>query len=200
MKWLGKRYNYTKQAIKEGTITEEMEKEYSARARTLNARITRLEKAFPRADVLEDVQRAPKLSELKTETGELDISKFSSAYSDVYKYLNRESTKVTGYRRQMKLSIETFNSKLDKPVINEENIFDLYDFLKDYRQKFNVQKIPNSDQVIDVYAESIRLNIDPESLLRDMEFWESHFDEMQDLEPEDNGEMVNSAFYKDLIE
>ena len=190
-------WRFTKQAIKEGSFSsEELKEQYTRFARIKNARITRLEKAYSRAEVLEGVNRAPKYKELLTESGEVDISRLSSELAESYKFDKRETTTVTGYRRQVKRSIKSFNKLFDEDIINEENIFDLYDFLKDYRNKNNVQKIPDSDRLLDVYAESIRLRISPKSLLKDIDYWQEHLSEMEDLEPAEDGDMVNSSYYR----
>lgn len=190
---------YTKQAIKDSGIlsTEQLEAEYSRLSRLRNARITRLEKKFPNMDI--KYERAPKLSSLVDEEGNLKMSQFSSALSETYKFLNRKTTTVTGFRRQVERSIKSFNKLFDKDIINEENIQDLYDFLEDYRNKYNVQKIPDSDRLLDTYAESIRLNIDPKSLLKDIEYWKSHYNEMKNLEPMDSEEPVDSSKYAELL-
>ena len=190
---------YTKQAIKDSNIlsTEELEAEYSRLARLRNARITRLEKKFPRANI--EFEKAPKLSSLMDKNGDLNMTKFSSALSETYKFLNKKTTTVTGYRKQMERSIKSFNKLFDEDIINEENIQELYDFLEDYRQKYNVQKIPDSDRLLDTYAEAVRLNIDPQSLLKDIEYWKSHYNEMKNLEPLSEDEPVSSSDYAELL-
>ena len=190
---------YTKQAIKDSGIlsTEELEAEYSRLARLRNARITRLEKKFPNMDI--EYERAPKLSSLVDEEGNLKMSQFSSALSESYKFLNKKTTTVTGFRRQVERSIKSFNKMFDSDIINEENIQDLYDFLEDYRNKYNVQKIPDSDRLLDTYAEAVRLNIDPQSLLKDIDYWKSHYNEMKSLDAMDSDEPVDSSEYAELL-
>ena len=190
---------YTKQAIKDSGIlsTEELEAEYSRLARLRNARITRLEKKFPNMDI--EYERAPKLSSLVDEEGNLKMSQFSSALSESYKFLNKKTTTVTGFRRQVERSIKSFNKMFDSDIINEENIQDLYDFLEDYRNKYNVQKIPDSDRLLDTYAEAVRLNIDPQSLLKDIDYWKSHYNEMKNLDAMDSDEPVDSSEYAELL-
>lgn len=190
---------YTKQAIKDSGIlsTEQLESEYSRLARLRNARITRLEKKFPNMDI--EYERAPKLSSLVDEEGNLKMSQFSSALSETYKFLNKKTTTVTGFRRQVERSIKSFNKMFDSDIINEDNIQDLYDFLEDYRNKYNVQKIPDSDRLLDTYAEAVRLNIDPQSLLKDIDYWKSHYNEMKNLDPMDSDEPVDSSEYAELL-
>lgn len=197
---------YTKQAIKDSGIlsTEELEAEYSRLARLRNARITRLEKKFPNMDI--EYERAPKLSSLVDEEGNLKMSQFSSALSETYKFLNKKTTTVTGYRRQLERSIKSFNKMFDSDIINEENIQDLYDFLEDYRNKYNVQKIPDSDRLLDIYGESLRIGMSGESLLKNIEYWESHnkdlskiYKEMKAIEPYTEGEELDSEKYLDLL-
>lgn len=190
---------YTKQAIKDSGIlsTEQLEAEYSRLSRLRNARITRLEKNFPNMKI--EYERAPKLSSLVDEEGNLKMSQFSSALSETYKFLNKKTTTVTGYRRQVRRSIKSFNKMFDKDIINEDNIQALYDFLEDYRNKYNVQKIPDSDRLLDTYAEAVRLNIDPQSLLKDIDYWKSHYNEMKNLDAMDSDEPVDSSEYAELL-
>lgn len=190
---------YTKQAIKDSGIlsTEQLEAEYRRLARFRNARITRLEKNFPNMKI--EYERAPKLSSLVDEEGNLKMSQFSSALSETYKFLNKKTTTVTGYRRQVKRSIKSFNKMFDSDIINEDNIQDLYDFLEDYRNKYNVQKIPDSDRLLDTYAEAVRLNIDPQGLLKDIDYWKSHYNEMKNLDAIDSDEPVDSSEYAELL-
>lgn len=190
---------YTKQAIKDSGIlsTEQLEAEYSRLSRLRNARITRLEKNFPNMKI--EYERAPKLSSLVDEEGNLKMGQFSSALSETYKFLNKKTTTVTGYRRQVKRSIKSFNKMFDKDIINEDNIQALYDFLEDYRNKYNVQKIPDSDRLLDTYAEAVRLNIDPKSLLKDIDYWKSHYNEMKSLDAMDSDEPVDSSEYAELL-
>lgn len=197
-------WRFTKQAIKEGSLSAEDEIAYYNRFRRIkNARITRLEKAFPRAEVLKNVERAPKVEELMV-GNELDRTAFSNEFAEAYKFGKRGTTTITGYRRQLKRSIRTFNElvkdKKKGKVFNEENIFDLYDFLEDYRDKNNVQKIPDSDRIIDIYAEGVeRLSIDPESLLEDVDYWREHYKEMGKLQPPEDSEPVDSDYYKNQL-
>ena len=197
---------YTKQAIKDSGIlsTEELEAEYSRLARLRNARITRLEKNF--LNMKFEYERAPKLSSLVDEEGNLKMNQFSSALSETYKFLNKKTTTVTGYRRQLKRSIKSFNKMFDKDIINEDNIQDLYDFLEDYRNKYNIQKIPDSDRLLDVYGESLRIGMSGESLLKNIENWESQgkdlskiYKEMKALQPYTEGEELDSEKYLELL-
>ena len=199
IKFAYKKSLYTKQAIKDSGIlsTEQLESEYSRLARLRNARITRLEKKFPNMDI--EYERAPKLSSLVDEEGNLKMTQFSSALSETYKFLNKKTTTVTGFRRQVERSIKSFNKMFDSDIINEENIQDLYDFLEDYRNKYNVQKIPDSDRLLDTYAEAVRLNIDPQSLLKDIDYWKSHYNEMKNLDAMDSDEPVDSSEYAELL-
>ena len=203
---VGRQYQ-TKQAIKEGGHlgTEDLIKEYSRLGRLTNARISRLEKKYPRADVLEDMERIPNVKEFLDDKGNIvDWSGFSSAMSSEYRFLRKNTTTIKGFEKQLKRSIDTFNGlyfgrdeETGRPLgkyFNKENIFDLYDFLKDYRDMNDIQKIPDSDRFTDAYVEGVRLNMSFDSLLKDIDFWQEHLGEMRSLEPSD--EVVDSAYYK----
>ena len=195
---------YTKQAIKDSGIMsqEQLRDEYSRLARLKNSRLTRLERAFPRADILKESDRAPKWGELLDKNGNPNMTKLSNEMSQAYKFLTKDTTTVSGYRRQLKRSIKSFNKLFDKgeKPINEENIFDLYDFLEDYRQRSNSQRIPDSDRVIDIFAEAERLNISSESLKENVNYWREHYSEMKNLDPINSDNPVSSNAYKELLQ
>lgn len=171
---------YTKQAIKDSGIltTDQMEAEYKRLARYKNARIDRLESKYPRAEILKETDRAPKWGELLDKNGNVNMTKLSYEMNDAYRFLKKNITTVKGFSKQLKKSINSFNNlfndsdtkKKDRyEPFNESNIWDLFDFLDDYRNKYNVQKIPDSDQLIDIVNEgSVRQEIDIESLKQDL--------------------------------
>lgn len=200
IKFAFKKNLYNRQIIKDSGVvsTSQYLSEYSRLSRLMNARITRLEKKFPNMDI--GYERPEKLANLVDENGDIrSMGAFASELSNIYKFLNKKTTTVTGFRRQVERSIKSFNKMFDSDIINEDNIQDLYDFLEDYRNKYNVQKIPDSDRLLDTYAEAVRLNIDPQSLLKDIDYWKSHYNEMKSLDAMDSDEPVDSSEYAELL-
>lgn len=196
---------YTKQAIKDSGIMsqEEMRDEYSRLARYKNARIERLKSAFPRAELLKEVDKAPKWSELLDKNGNPNMTKLSYEMSDAYRFLKRKNTTVTGYSRQLNKAIKSFNKLFpeDENPINKSNIFDLFDFLDDYRTRHNTQKIPDSDQIIDIFAQNTEtLKMDWESLKEDIDYWREHYNDMDMLEPIESENPVSSSEYREQLE
>ena len=174
-----KDYEYRKQIVKDGGTRSP--EEYLAETRKLlkasKNRIYRVEKAFgKRATKYWD--KPANISDIVDRRGNIDMSKLSSATTEAYRFLKRGTSTVSGYRKQMQESIDTFNYLLsedkDNPVhiINEQNIFDLYDFLEDYRNKNNIQKIPDSDRVIDIFATAVKKEMTLEALQKNMAQWE----------------------------
>lgn len=171
---------YTKQAIKDSGIltTDQMEAEYSRLARYKNARIDRLKSRYERAEILKETDYAPKWKDLLDKNGNVNMTKLSYEMSDAYRFLKKDITTVKGFSRQLKRSINSFNDLFNPPntkkkdryePFNESNIWDLYDFLDDYRNKYDVQKIPDSDQVIDIFNEGTeKQTIKIESLKQDL--------------------------------
>ena len=188
----------TKQAIKDSDVMSMQEKKdlYVKMSRMKNRRITMLEQKFDRAQTLLKTDRAPSFKSFLDKGGNVDMNKFSSELSETATFLNRDNTTISGFRKQLKSSIDSFNRLFEDNPINEENIFDLYDFLEDYRQKYKVQDIPDSDEVIDVWVEAQRLNISSKSLLKDIDYWSEHYEDMQDLEPVKSQNPVSSNVYK----
>lgn len=199
---------YTKQGIKDSGVwrQEDLKEEYTRLARLKNSRITRIRERFPRAKMNRGtdtnpfgVDYAPKWKDMLDKNGNPNMTKVSYELNDAYRFLKRNDTTITGMSKRVRKSIKSFNKILDGNPINEENIWDLFDFLDDYRTKYNTQIIPNSDQVIDIFAESERLNIDTQSLLKDIDFWREHYNDMKDFEPIENGNPVSSDEYREKL-
>ena len=203
VKFKYKKSLYTTQAIKNSGIEkqEDFAKEFDRLARYTNARIDRLKAKYPRAEMLKNVDRSPMWKDILDERGIPNMTTASYVMSSNYKFLNKKVSTIRGYEHQLKKSIRSFNKLFpkDENPINENNIFDLFDFLEDYRQKYNMQKIPDSEEVIDVFAEAERLYMDSKSLLKDIEFWKEHYDEMTELEPIESENPVNSSEYKEQL-
>lgn len=174
-----KENEYKKQIIKDGG-TRTPEEHLQETKRLLKAeknRFYRVEKAFgKRATKYWD--KPANISDIVDRRGNIDMSKLSSAETEAYRFLKRSTSTVSGYRKQMQASIDTFNNLLSEDkenpvhIINEKNIFDLYDFLEDYRNKNNIQKIPDSDRVIDIFAESVKNEMSLEALQANMDAWD----------------------------
>lgn len=171
---------YTKQAIKDSGIltTDQMEAEYTRLARYKNARIDRLKSRYERAQILKETDKAPEWKDLLDKNGNVNMTKLSYEMSDAYRFLKKNITTVKGFSKQLRKSINSFNDLFNPPntkkkdryePFNESNIWDLYDFLDDYRHKYNVQKIPDSDEIIDIFNEGVvKQTIDIESLKQDL--------------------------------
>ena len=172
---------YTKQVIKDSGVWNESDfsKEYLYLSRRVNRAIANLERKYPRADTLTEQDRMPSLKSLY-KNGELDWTRASNEMSAGFKFLRSEISTIKGFEKQLSLAIRSFNETLKEKdpktgkyvvhrVFNKENVWDLFDFLKDYRKKYQEQKIPSSNQVIDAYYSSIKNNISKENLLNNIE-------------------------------
>ena len=203
VKFKYKKSLYTAQGIKNSGIETQKEfaKEFDRLARYTNARIDRLKAKYPRAEMLKNVDRSPMWKDIVDERGIPNMTKAAYSMSSNYRFLNKDVSTIKGYEHQLKTSIKSFNKLFPEGEnpINMGNIFDLYDFLDDYRQKYNVQKIPDSDEVIDIYVEAERLGMDSKALLKDIDYWKEHYDEMTELEPIESENPVNSSVYKQKL-
>ena len=208
-----KRYAYQKQAIKDGGsfTTEELLQETQRLGRLMNRRLERLERRYPRAEVLEDYKKAPDVSTFVNDRGEVNMSKISSQLQEEYRFLSRKTTTITGYERQLKRSISSFN-KLFAPkdaegnivgkipkYFNKENIFDLFDFLRDYRKKNENQIQRPSEEILDAIDEAERIHMDINSLLKNMSFWHEHLEDMKNFETPEGDGVFDSDYFKDLL-
>lgn len=200
---------YTKHAIKSGAFsTEELIGEYNRLRRIKNKRLQAIGERFPRAQMTKEVSQAPPIGDLVDESGQLDMNKLSSEMQEAYKFNKRKDTTVTGYSKRIKKTIKSFNKLFPKGMnpINEENVWDLFDFLEDYRTKYNTQKILDSDRVIDVWETAYNtLNMDIGSLLKNIDYWRRHYEDMKKLKPPVDADgkpikNVSSDWYKKQLE
>lgn len=172
---------YTKQVIKDGGVWDEEEfgKEYLYLSKRVNRALAILERKYPRAETLTEQERMPSLSSLY-KNGQLDWTEASNIVSQSYRFLKSDISTIKGFEKQLSRAIRSFNYRLREidpktgkevvhRVFNKSNVWDLFDFLKDYRQKYKEQKIPASDQVIDAYYSAVQNNISKENLLNNIE-------------------------------
>lgn len=201
---------YQKQVVKDSGVmtTEELIAESKRMDRYLQARYRRLESRYPRAT--KHWEKPEVTGEFVDEQGNItDMSKFSSAYTEKYRQLKRKTTTVKGYTKSLRRSIRTFNELLSEDkkhptkIFNEENIFDLFDFLEDYRNTHSNQKTLDSERIVDMMSEAIRLDMDVETLLKNISSWEEKnwtnqqmLDELRKWEPED---VASSTDYEELL-
>lgn len=202
---------YTKQAIKDSDLFTEkqLRQEYERLAKEKNRRLEGLERNYKRSKLLTETDKAPDFDSFR-KRGKLDMSALSSEMNDAYKFIKDETTTLKGFRQQLKRSKDSFNALFSEKddegnVIKEsriftyKNIWDLYDFLDEYAQMNKEQVMPKSEEVIDIYVEARRLNMDLKSLAKNMNYWKEHYQEMQNLEPIESTRPVSSDDYKKLI-
>lgn len=186
-----------------------LEKEYNRQAKEYNKRLSRIEKNYPRAKTLEEHEKAPSFEEFK-KGEELDRTSLSSQLNEMYKFNKTDSTLMKGFRKQLKLSIASFNRTFSpkdeegnvvesRRPFNSKNIWDLYDFLDEYSEMNKEQIMPKSEEVVDIFVEARRLNMDLKSLAKNMNYWKDHFQEMQELEPVRSDSPVPSSEYEKLL-
>ena len=210
VKFKVRREYQTKQAIKEGGHlgTEDLVKEYSRLGRLTNARIDRLKAKYPRAESLREMEKIPDVKNFLDEKGNIaDMSGFSSSMASSYKFLRRNYTTIKGFEKQLRNAINSFNilyygkdEETGRPkgrYFNKNNIFDLFDFLKDYRDKNKNQVQLDSDQLTDTFVGGDMVNMALDSLLENIDYWSEHADDLKLIEPED--EPHDSDYFKQKI-
>lgn len=186
-----------------------LEKEYKRQAKEFNKRLDRIEKNYPRAQTLKEHDRAPEFEEFKHGKG-IDRSGISSQLNEMYKFNKSDTTLMKGFRQQLRRSIESFNRTFSpkdeegniirsRRPFNSKNIWDLYDFLDEYAEMNKEQIMPKSDEVVDIFVEARRLNMDFKSLAKNMNYWKDHFQEMQELEPVRSDRPIPSSEYEKLL-
>ena len=154
------------------------------------------------------MEKIPDVKNFLDEKGNIaDMSGFSSSMASSYKFLRRNYTTIKGFEKQLRNAINSFNilyygkdEETGRPkgrYFNKNNIFDLFDFLKDYRDKNKNQVQLDSDQLTDTFVGGDMVNMALDSLLENIDYWSEHADDLKLIEPED--EPHDSDYFKQKI-
>ena len=202
---------YNTQNLKDKDLMSDKEfiKEYNRQTKEMNRRLDRLEKNFPRSKVVKEHEKAPEIESFM-QNGRFNRSKASMQLNEAYKFNKSETTMMKGFRKQLRQSVESFNRTFsekdeDGNVIKKsrpftsKNIWDLYDFLDEYQEMNKNQIMPSSDEVVDIFVEARRLNMDMKSLAKNMDYWKNHYEDMQKLTPIESTRPVSSSEYEKLL-
>lgn len=202
---------YRKQILKEDKdywSDRDLLKEATKLANEKNRRLDRLERNFSRSQILKENTKSPS-PESFIKNGKLDRSAISSQITEDYRFVKNPATTMKGFRKQLASSVRSFNEKLryqnedgdwvTPRAITSKNVWELYDFLDEYREYWKNQEIPASDEVIDIYVEARRLNMDTKSLIKNIDFWRQHKEKMEEFTPVKSGKPVPSSEYEKLL-
>ena len=203
---------YRKQILKEDTdlwSDKDLLKEAVKQANEMNRRLSRIEKNFPRSEIVKNTKRQPDPNDY-VKDGKVDRSALSNILNEAYRFNKNPTTLMKGFRKQLASSVKNFNAKLryqneegewvTPRTITSKNVWDLYDFLDEYREYWKNQEIPASDEVVDIFVESRRLHMAQSSLIRNMNFWRQHRDEMEELTPVKGSQPIPSSIYENMLQ
>lgn len=205
---------YTTQALKDsdtmGGLGSKIQ-EYKRFQKEMNRRMDILRKNYgDRPSFVKDYEKAPDVSTFIDKNGKFNESDFAKTFNSTYKYVMNPWTEYRGFVHQLKESKASLNrlfkyksKRTGKEVIpkifTNKNIWDLYDFLDEYYQNHKEQKIPASDEIVDIYVEAVRLNMNLKSLAENMDYWKNHYEDMQKLTPIESTRPVSSSEYEKLL-
>lgn len=192
---------YKKTVLKDRSSwsADELVKEADRLSKEVNKRLERLEKYFPRSRVVQEREKSLPGESFVSKGGRIDRNAISSQIVEDYRFLNSPTSTLTGFRKQLSQSIRHFNETVEGRPFTKKNIWDYYDFLEDLRERYKNQVLPSSDEVVDIYTEAVRLNIDRKDLVKNMDFWAEHYDDMTKLKVIRSDKPVSSSKYEKLI-
>lgn len=202
VKFKYKKSLYTKQGIKDSGIwkQEQLKDEVNRLARYKNARLERLQDRFPRSRILKETDKAKSWSELLDEHGNPNMTQVSAELNSSYRFLKSDTTTVKKFERQLDKSIRSFNKLLKTDAFNRENVWDLFDFLDDYRTMYQVQEIPDSDRVLNAFEEAvINKGMSAESLLENIDTWKKHYEDLRKIDKIKSDRPISSEEYESLL-
>lgn len=202
---------YRKQILKEDKdlwSDKDLVKEAVKQSNEMNRRLARIEKNYPRSDLIKTYKKQPDPSDY-VKDGKVDRSAVSNILAEAYRFNKNPTTTMKGFRKQLSASVKSFNKQMQElddegnlktpRIFTSKNIWDLYDFLDDYREYWKNQEIPASDEVVDIFVQAKRLNMKMDSVIENMNTWRKNKEKMKDFTPIESDKPVPSSEYEKLL-
>lgn len=133
------------------------------------------------------------------QVNESSKSTVASQLADVSQFLRSERTTVTGEKRFLADFVESMQSKgYGDLVQNIDDIYKTIEFMEDLREEYS-SKIFDSGDTLDVLQQAQRLNIPPEKVKQNFDFFKSHLTELEKIKPSKGGREFSQRRINNLI-
>lgn len=118
----------------------------------------------------------PKLSDIQNRTN------LSYQLAALSRFVAAKTTTVSGLKHQRAESLKTLKQH-GYGFVNIQNYKQFGEFMEDYREKMIGKKQRPSDQVADLYFQTERLGLNPETVKKDFTYWLDNLKIVQEIEP-----------------
>ena len=169
--------DYWTQNLTKGSLTEpQMRQEYTRARSVANKRIKRLSASdFATSDVV-----ANHAEGFKTLNSIKSRRELIRELSDVHRFLESQYSSIQGQQMLMDNNIATMQSH-GYDFINEKNYKSFVNFMEDARSRV-VASGYGSEFFVDIFEQSERLKISAKSLLKDVDYWAKHLEELRSVD------------------
>lgn len=98
-------------------------------------------------------------------------------------YLRGSASTYAGYEEAVNERRQAMEQALGREFDSQEE-FDAYgEFMGEMQTRLGSMFKPASDFIADLWDESKRLNLDPNQLMKNYEYWRDHLDDLKDMSP-----------------
>lgn len=101
--------------------------------------------------------------------------------AEVSRWIREPSHTVGGYKSQRAAMLDAFHEK-GFDFVNEENYEDFIDFMEDLREEYGA-KVFDSGAAADVFSNTQRIGIPPETVKKNFDYFANHMDELDRMKP-----------------
>lgn len=117
--------------------------------------------------------------------------------ADVSLWLREPTHTIKGYKKQRAFTMEALREK-GYDFVTEENYEDFISYMDDLRDQYSA-KVFDSSAAVDVFNQTQRIGIKPETVKKNFEYFVEHLDELDRMKPVRSDRGATMRAVKDKI-
>lgn len=178
--------NYMREGGKEAE--KEIRKEYTRLRDIAQKRLKRMGSTMwaETQTYKRNVNHYPKLKDIQSP------SELAARLSDLSRYIEAQTSTVSGLEQQMKKSLKTLHEN-GYSFVTRENYLDFGKFMEEYRRQKLDDMGYSSGDAYDTYTQLEVHRVDPTQVKKDFEFWLANKDLLEKLPTGSGGEIKEST-------
>ena len=139
-----------------------------------------------------NVNHYPKLKDIQSP------SELAARLSDLSRFIEAQTSTVSGMEQQMKKSLKTLHEN-GYMFVTRENYLDFGKFMEEYRKQKLDEMGYSSGDAYDTYTELEVHRVDPTQVQKDFEFWLANKDLLEKLPTGSGGEIKESTLRNRML-
>ena len=101
--------------------------------------------------------------------------------AEVSRWIREPSHTVRGYKSRRSEMLDAFHEK-GYDFVNEENYEDFINYMEELREEYG-SKVFDSSAAADVFGQTQRIGIDPDTVKKNFDYFADHLDELDRMKP-----------------